>query len=395
MALALKPFRTVEFRAILRITIVGLTTRLFALPWAETVNGDALSRIHLASAWARSPHWISADIWPPLHTYVTGASLWLLPWPFVTPVVLNILFSIGTALGLWVFTRREFGAKSFASGQGLGEIVVAEHESASRFVAIAFLLLPLVFRNSLMALSEPLYLFLLSLVLVFLAQARRASGRLDQAMLAGLFLTLAAAVRYEVWPLIPVMALPLWRKPGFALAFGLVALAFPLCWMASSQIQFGDPLYVLNFQSADTAKVLARYGGMTPTKQVVRSLFFPMTLFFGMTAGVLGLSLLGVWRSFREQAVSLVWLAPFGVLLGLLFYKSISGTLNLDERYSLALAFLLLPYSAVGLQGLGRMHLSQKPLGQAALPTPWVKWFRRLTLLSIFHWVTCSISRSP
>ncbi len=355
--LTLKPFSavsTAEIRAFTLIVMVGLVTRLLALPWAETVNGDALSRIHLASDWANSPHWISADIWAPFHTYVLGVGLWLMPWPFVTPVLLNVLFSIGTAICLWRFTRSEFG-------------VPAGSEAAPQFVAIAFLLLPLVFRNSLMALSEPLYLFLMSLMLVFLAQARRISGGLGQAALAGLFLTLAAAVRYEVWPLIPVLALLLWRKPKSAFAFGMVALAFPISWMASSHLQYGDPLYVLNFQAEDTADVLALYGGMTPTRWLVRLVFFPMTLFFGMTAGVLGLSLLGVWHGFRQRVVSLVWLAPFGVLLAMLFYKSVGGTLNLDVRYSLALALFLLPYSAVGLQGLR----SERP------------WLRRLILLSI------------
>ncbi len=81
-------------QSILLIVMVGIATRLLALPWAETVNGDAVSRTYLAWAWSEAPHWISADIWLPLGTYVTGISLWVLPFPFWTPVVLNGLLTI-------------------------------------------------------------------------------------------------------------------------------------------------------------------------------------------------------------------------------------------------------------------------------------------------------------
>lgn len=346
--------------------MVGIATRLLALPWAETVNGDAVSRTYLAWAWSEAPHWISADIWLPLGTYVTGISLWVLPFPFWTPVLLNSLLTIAAALCLWAFTRRELRGR---------DAVTVRDEQASRFVAIAFLLTPLAFRNSLMALSEPLYILLLSLLMLCLSAARQAQatakGQLGATVLAGLCLTLAAASRYEAWPLIPVMALLLWHRPKLMVVFGLVAAAFPLYWLVSNQLQYGDALHMIKFQSLDTAEILADSGGMTLTRRLVRLVFFPMTLAFGMTFGVLVLSLVGIGRSWKagaERAMSLVWLAPFLMMLALLVYKATSGTLNLEVRYSLALMLFLLPYAAVGVRSLSvrwqaLLGLSIFPLG--------------------------------
>ncbi len=330
----------------LLIVGVGLLTRLLALPWADTVNGDAVSRTYWAWEWSAAPHWIEAGVWLPFGTYINGVSLWLFPWPFWTPVLLNIVVTVLTALCLWQFTRQEFEQDESREGRAGAVQSGGEKGSASLFVAIAFLLTPLAFRTSLMALSEPLSVLLLGLSLLFLAQARRVAGQFHQALLGGFFLTLAAAIRYEMWPLIPVLALLLLPKPKFMLGFGLVALLFPLIWMGDSLRVYGDAFYTLKYQSTDTAGVLAYSGGMTLTRRLVRLVFFPMTLVFGMTFGAFALASLGAIRAVIRRPRTWVWLLPFSVLLGLLFYKAITGTLNLEERYSLSLAYLLLPFAA-------------------------------------------------
>lgn len=340
------------------IVVVGIVTRLLALPWAETTNGDAITRGQWALQWATDPHWIRAGVWLPFSTYVTGLSLKVFPWPIWTPILLNIVLTSLAALCLWQFTLREFfgtGMNSDRAGSKLNraDFEGSDHqefwreaESVSTFVAIAFLLTPLSFRTSLMALSEPLTILMLGLTLLCLSQARRPEGRLSQALLGGICLTLASAIRYEIWILIPFFVGVLWRKPRFLLVCGLAALAFPLVWMADSWAQYGEPLYPLTYQVLDTSQVLAINGGMTLTKRLVRLVFFPMTLVFGLTFGAFGLAGVGALRAIFRPSPTRIWLLPFGVLLALLSYKAVSGTLNMEERYSLNLAFLLLPFAA-------------------------------------------------
>lgn len=65
-------------------------------------------------------------------------------------------------------------------------------------------------------------------------------------LLAALSLTAAAAIRYDVWLWIPLLALVVWWRGGSlgrAVAFGAVASSFPIAWLLGHQIDTGDWLY--------------------------------------------------------------------------------------------------------------------------------------------------------
>ncbi|NEQ55313.1 MAG: DUF2079 domain-containing protein [Leptolyngbya sp. SIO3F4] len=319
------------------ILVLGLALRLIILPFAHTTEPDAMSRILIGWEWLQTPNTgLQSAVWLPLHTYTLGLIFNVIPEYYYTPTILNILFAVLTAIPLYWFSYREFGQKS---GVAAGVIV-----------ATAFMLYPLAFRNSMMALSDTPFALLLAASLPFLSYARAKNGTIWQAALAGLFISLAAGIRYEGWVIIPFMAVILWRYPKRLLVFGAVAMIVPALWMIGCLVTHGDPLYSFNYQSHDTAATLSNRGGISLLKRFVRLIFFPGVLGFGLSFPVLGLSLWGIFVALRKKSSQLIWLVPFLGLFLILSYKSVEGTMNLQPRYAIPIGMLLMPFMVLGLE---------------------------------------------
>jgi 4-amino-4-deoxy-L-arabinose transferase-like glycosyltransferase len=319
---------------------LGMAIRFLALPFAHTTENDALARVYMAWEWLKDPKLITHGIWLPLQTYYMALVLALTQEFYYTPIISNIAFSIFTAIPLYWFSRREFS------------------KNAGWFVALAFLLYPLAFRNSLMVLSDTPFAFFVAVTLLLLSYARCQTGKLWHVSLAGLMLSLAAALRYEAWVLIPFMGLVLWRKPKFMLCFWVVAMIVPGLWMLGSIVAHGDPFYSFHYQALDTAKNFAERGGLSWRNRLVRLLFFPGVLFFGLSGIVFCLAIWGMGRSIRLRQPQAIWLIPCFGLLAVLLYKSLSGTMNLQPRYALVPGMFLLPFATIALHQI--QHRKQR-----------------------------------
>ena len=136
----------------------------------------------IAWGWLSEPEFITHGFWGPLHVYLIALSMAFVPDPVVPPIVLHVLFSVGTPILLYFFTKNEFGI-----------------HRASLFVSLAYVFYPLAVQNSLMALSEGPFIFFLVLCLLLLSIARQDRGSWKHALGAGIALTLAGMLRYEGW----------------------------------------------------------------------------------------------------------------------------------------------------------------------------------------------------
>ena len=314
---------------------LGLTLRLVALKVAQTTEPDALARVMISWEWLFRPNTgIEGGVWLPLHTYLLGSAFHLHAEPYFLPILINIICSVLTAVPLYWFCKKEFEPSGFAG---------------AAIVATAFMLFPLAFRNSLMALSDTPFALLLATSLLPLARARDDDGTIGHTVLAGLLVTLSAGVRYEGWVLIPFLALVLWRRPGRFVIFGAVAMIVPCLWMAGCWAEHGHPLYSLRFQAADTAAVLSDRGGISTLKRIVRTVFFPGVLCIGLSPLVFGLSVWGAVLEVSRRSRNAIWLVPFLGLFLVLAYKSVSGTMNLQPRYAIPIGMLLMPYMITAL----------------------------------------------
>ncbi|MEM9905327.1 MAG: hypothetical protein AAF921_09925 [Cyanobacteria bacterium P01_D01_bin.44] len=323
-----------DLKILMWILLLGLGLRIAVIPLSMTTEGDAAVRVGLAAEWLENPTLILHGVWLPLQTYYTAAAIWLTQEWVLTPIYLNIFFSVVTAIPLYYFTKHEFGT------------------SIAGFASAAFLLYPIAFRNSLMAMSDTPFAFFVALGMWGLAVARQQNSSVWYATVAGLSMLLASALRFEGWILIPLMAVVLWRRPKQMLIFVGLAMLMPLAWIIGSGLINGDFLYSLKYQAEDTASTLTTRGGMTLLKRFARAIFIPGVLAFGMTLPLFGLSLWGAIASLTRRNRAAVWLVPFFGLFSLLCYKSVGGTMNLQPRYVLVLGMLLLPFAVVGLEAI-------------------------------------------
>ena len=193
--------------------LFALSLRLLILPWSQTVHADAVTRIFLSADWLANPHYISSGYWGPLHIYLNALSLWLFSDQVITPKVLNILFVTFSVPPLYWFTKNVF-----------------KNRLGATFVALTYVLCPVVVRNSFLGLAEVVYAFFVLLTMHFLEKSFRTKAANKYVILAGFSITLAAATRYEAWVLIAVFTLVCLLRVGWqsAVLFWMFAMLFPL-----------------------------------------------------------------------------------------------------------------------------------------------------------------------
>src|ERR1700720_4720517 len=140
----------------------------------------------------RYPYLITHGVWAPLDTYLNAFSLFIWHNRIYSPLVLNCILSAATAIPLYLFVKREW------------------NEGSALFTASLYLVYCVAFRYGLVALSDVPFIFFIALGMWMLSCARAENGTITQAVLAGVIVTTAGALRYEAWMLIPFFGLLLW-----------------------------------------------------------------------------------------------------------------------------------------------------------------------------------------
>ena len=96
-------------RDLLLLTCIALGLRWLMMPWAETVDADAVSRIFLAKQWSLTPGWISEGVWGPFHFYLFGSAFWVSNDHVWVSSFLQILISGLTVIPLYLLGNRIHG----------------------------------------------------------------------------------------------------------------------------------------------------------------------------------------------------------------------------------------------------------------------------------------------
>lgn len=327
-------------RDILLTALAALVVRLVAIPWAHTVQADAVSRIHIAYEWLLDPYYIKEGYWGPLHHYLNALFMLMLPGKVAGPMALNILCATLTVFPLYGFTLNLFGSRRGAV-----------------FASLLYVFSPIVLWTSLQALSEVPYGLFLAMALFALSQGDRQGASYRSAILGGLFITCAAALRYEAWVIIATLTLVLlllrtWRH---TLVFWACAMLFPATWMIGNQLAFGDFLYSVNQNDVWNMLKEGINDEVLPIDRMKRAVFFPWS--FAMNVSFIVTLLMAVAlvvaivrrQLTREQWV---WLIP-GVVMVIVFQqKAWEGSLMMQHRFLVTWLVLLLPFVALVFQGL-------------------------------------------
>ena len=329
---------------------VALAVRAAWAPVAGISTGDAWVRTWLARLWLEDPEWIDAGIWPPLHFYLLGGTLALVPDMLTAGRLLHVVTGSLAAVAAAAFAG-ELARSRFAALWG------------GLFVALA----PLFVAVSLEARPEAPTLALLFLAAFALAR-RRNGGGWGNVLLAGLAAAGTTMLRYEMWLVVPVLALVLWRDRGALVLFLALALAFPLLWLWGNWRVFGDPLYFsraaaswpLELEGRARLPLEARIADTLRLLQgAARSLSLPLAL--AAIPAVLA-ALLRPGERFLAAAVPVVSTFHLGL--------SLEGALHPKPQYALLWTVPALPFVAVGLARLRSRRAAAVAAGLLAVLAP-------------------------
>ncbi|MCX6291026.1 MAG: glycosyltransferase family 39 protein, partial [Bacteroidetes bacterium] len=311
------------------IALLLLFTKLILLPFAQNTDPDAVLRVLGSGEWKNHPAWITSGAWAPFHFYLNGIFLMLWNHPIYMPVVLNMLLSSLTLFPFYYFTRREF-------------------DKRGAFIATIFLAIcPVLFRNSLLPLSETPYLLFMVLTMNLISKGTREEKKYHF-LLAGLSITIASGFRYEAWfmiVLLGIVILLLKKWKGFFL-FGSVAVLFPVLWMFQSHWATGNSLnsFQWAFHAMNNKEVL----GME--SYLRRTWFFPFSWMIALgppAAFVTAREMIRCYRRENRSSHLAIWTLPFWAVLLFFFYNDMRGSLLLQHRFSGTLIIFSLPFFAL------------------------------------------------
>ena len=323
-------------KQILLIMAIGLITRLIALPFVHTVDADAVSRIYIAYRWLQNPYFISSAVWLPLHHYMNAFVIWVSGGELIYSLkVLHILFAVATVIPLYKFTENEFKTKEGAF-----------------FVALTYLFIPIILRNSFHVLSGVPYAFFIATAMYLLSQGKKLDKPIIYGILAGLSITIAGGLRYEAWLLIAVFTLILilqkqWRMVVF---FWVFAMIFPAVWMTGSYIEHGDLFYGSNGAYRWNIVLMGGNDDLGWRMLAWRSIYYLRTYFIIFTPVIAFAIIYYTIKSIKNQELDKStrwWLIPFIILFAVFIYKAVNGTLLLQARFLISLIIASIPFYAL------------------------------------------------
>jgi len=312
---------------------VGLAARLIALPFAGFDSGDSAMRVWYGWLWADEPSLITAGVWGPLHYYLIGAALWLWPDPVWAPIALHVVLGAMVPVVVFLLALEMFGDRRAALLAGL-----------------AFAAYPTAIGVSILPRSETPFILLLGAALVLLMRARRPDGRVTHAFAAGLFVGLASMLRYEVWMLLPILALFLFRRPRLLIAFLVPALVHIAIWMTGNWIQHHDPFYSFTFASNWELEVMGKKHLASLSWSASQITRFIRITGIGLTLPLLILVVAGVVRCLLLRRPASIWLVLPMALFALLAAAAARGSLVVKWQYTATYGLLLVPYAACALE---------------------------------------------
>lgn len=191
--------------------------KLLILPFVHQIDADAVSRVYLSLQFAENPHLIQSGNWPPVFFYIMGSALKLCNNQFYTPVVVNIVFSVLLLFPLFSILNRLFIQK------------------ISFLLCVFFSFSPIVFRMSMLAMSEISFLFFLFLSIAFLLKGLK-ENKNNRVLLAGIIMSIASGIRYESWfiSFLIFVLIAYYKMPLKAFLFAGVAAVIPFYWLLSN-----------------------------------------------------------------------------------------------------------------------------------------------------------------
>ena len=324
------------------VFILGLAVRVTFVFLANNNGTDAWTRYEIAGFWLTAPGHLPSEVWPPLHFWILGTGLWIWKSEWAARL-LTAAFGSLTILPYWGLLRRVFGR-----GTALWSILF--------FALFGFHVAYSVTTSS----EGPTIFFL---VLGFYGWVRfLLSEGWPWLLVGGAGFSAASLCRYEVWIMIPLLAVCTLAFSGRGrgwlnrrtwidtVSFALSASIGAMGWMLYNLRVWGDPLAAAK-RNAFTAKYLQPHHSL-----VHRLIAVPGALIVTLSPLFAVLVSWGLWEVVRRTQVpqetlkrALAAVALFLVTLQII--NSVHSNLTM-ARFTLMYSWLLIPYAFEALRVL-------------------------------------------
>ena len=317
------------------ICMVGFLIRLLLYPFVQVNDADATTRILSSIEWLQNPTFISSGVWLPIHYYLTALPIFLFQDRVFGPIFIHVLFAVFTVFPIAKITERLFNRR--------GAILAA----------CVYILSPVVMKDCYHALAGVPFAFFIAWSFYYLHKAVfDEANSLTSAALSGLFMTIAAGIRYEAWMLIAVFCLIIfinfrWKN---LFAFFVIAMIFPVFWMIGNYIEYQDILYGIH--GADYWNIqMEGVNDHLVTSEIKRRFFyFPLSWFLqqSIIPGIIvlaGIIYAVVTKQIYKKKYQ--FLLPFIGMLLIFSYKAVMGTLLTQHRFSIITILLSLPFVGI------------------------------------------------
>jgi len=301
-----------------------LIIKLIVLPYVHEIDADAISRVYKSLQFEKNPHIIKSGNWPPIFFYIMGGALKIYNNQFFTPVFVNILFSILLLFPLFHLLKRLFDDKT------------------SFLLCIFFSFSPIVFRMSMLAMSEISYLFFVILSLYVLSKGLIEKKTL-MIVLAGFIMSVAGGIRYESWILgsLIILYIAYYKSIKEALLFSLTFVIIPVYWITSSFINTNDALNSFNWAIDLPAK-----NSIDSVDTFLRRIWWhPLSLMFAFGPIAFYFFIKEV-KHYKTNRVSYLLSITLLIFFIIWIINSLRGSLLLQHRF--IITFFLLSFPFIG-----------------------------------------------
>ncbi len=309
-------------KGLVLFSLILFLFKLAVLPYVHEIDADGVTRVILSLQFVNHPHVISSGNWLPLFFYIMGGALKLYSNQFITPVLVNIIFSVLLLFPLFSALKRFFGDK------------------IAFLLCVFFSFSPIVFRMSMLAMSEIPYLFFVISSISALLKGV-SEKKTSWVLMAGLLMSIAGGIRYESWILgiFLTVILAFFQSKKEALLFAFTFILFPVYWLISSFIHTNDAMnsfqWAINLPEKDKIKSI--------DSLFRRIWWYPLSLMFAF-GPIAFFIFIKELKNYRLNRISRSLFLFFILFFGIWLMASLRGSLLLQHRFSITLFLLSFPF---------------------------------------------------
>jgi len=326
--------------AILLLLIIASAVRIFVIFNFDNKPGDSVSHVETAISILESPHYFHFDAGTSvLYDYSLAAILYFWRDPLFAPRFLNVIFGILIIIPFYFLVKMLF------------------NERVAFYSNLILALYPLHTLQSGNTTSDIVYQFFFFSSLYYFFKFKQHKSSLGTLVLSAILFNIAALLRFESWTFIPLLSILLYKDgKKYSVLFLLLSLLLPSLWLYLCYHYTGDAFYSFTSSAKPAhAEILLR--GVPYSKDIFGWIKV-LSNNLGFTIVIFGLCGI-IYAFFKKKSFQLALL--FLLLFSLLTLNILLSRMWHNERYSIILGILILPYSMLFIERMA-YFLRLKPV---------------------------------